>query len=100
MHPWHDVEVDEGRVEDVVPAVIEIPKGSKTKYELDKASGLLRLDRVLHGAVHYPADHVRTARLTASPLRQLRRNGRTAAAARKSARATAQHVGPVGVSAS
>ena len=57
MHPWHDVEVDEGRVEDVVPAVIEIPKGSKTKYELDKASGLLRLDRVLHGAVHYPADY-------------------------------------------
>ena len=57
MHPWHDVEVDEARVEDVVPAIVEIPKGSKAKYELDKASGLLRLDRVLHGAVHYPADY-------------------------------------------
>lgn len=57
MHPWHDVPVDETRIADTVPAVIEIPRGSKNKYELDKDSGLLRLDRVLHGAVHYPADY-------------------------------------------
>jgi inorganic pyrophosphatase len=37
--------------------VIEIPKGSKVKYELDKATGLLWLDRVLHSAVHYPANY-------------------------------------------
>ncbi len=37
--------------------VIEVPKGSKNKYELDKETGLLRLDRVLYSAVHYPADY-------------------------------------------
>jgi inorganic pyrophosphatase len=37
--------------------VIEIPKGSKVKYELDKETGLLWLDRVLHSAVHYPANY-------------------------------------------
>jgi len=37
--------------------VIEIPKGSKNKYELDKETGLLRLDRVLYSSVHYPADY-------------------------------------------
>jgi inorganic pyrophosphatase len=41
----------------VFPVVIEIPKGSKNKYELDKETGLLRLDRVLYSAVHYPADY-------------------------------------------
>ncbi|HEV8600215.1 MAG TPA: inorganic diphosphatase, partial [Gemmatimonadales bacterium] len=40
-----------------VRAVIEIPGGSKNKYELDKPSGLLKLDRVLFSAVHYPADY-------------------------------------------
>ena len=39
------------------PVVIEIPKGSKNKYELDKETGLLRLDRVLYSAVYYPADY-------------------------------------------
>jgi len=39
------------------PVIIEIPKGSKNKYELDKETGLLRLDRVLYSAVHYPADY-------------------------------------------
>ena len=39
------------------PVVIEVPKGSKNKYELDKETGLLRLDRVLYSAVHYPADY-------------------------------------------
>jgi inorganic pyrophosphatase len=41
----------------IVPAIIEIPKGEKVKYELDKPSGLLRVDRVLHSAVYYPANY-------------------------------------------
>src|SRR5687767_11247202 len=57
MHPWHDVHIDAGTVERAFPVVIEIPKGSKNKYELDKETGLLRLDRVLHSAVYYPADY-------------------------------------------
>ena len=57
MHPWHDSYVDETIVEKAFPVVIEIPKGSKNKYELDKETGLLRLDRVLYSAVYYPADY-------------------------------------------
>jgi len=57
MHPWHDIPIDESRLELAFPVVIEIPKGSKNKYELDKTTGLLRLDRVLHSAVYYPADY-------------------------------------------
>ncbi|MCG3134314.1 MAG: Inorganic pyrophosphatase [Planctomycetes bacterium] len=57
MHPLHDIEIDESSVDRSVLAVIEVPKGSKNKYELDKATGLLRLDRVLYSAVHYPADY-------------------------------------------
>ena len=57
MHPWHDSYVDDALVATVFPVVIEIPKGSKNKYELDKETGLLRLDRVLYSAVHYPADY-------------------------------------------
>jgi inorganic pyrophosphatase len=56
MHAWHDVELGD-HLEDHFRAVIEIPKGSKVKYELDKATGLLYLDRVLHSAVHYPANY-------------------------------------------
>ncbi|HEY7369047.1 MAG TPA: inorganic diphosphatase [Thermoanaerobaculia bacterium] len=56
MHPWHDVSLG-GDAPDIVPAIIEIPKGEKVKYELDKASGLLRVDRVLHSAVYYPANY-------------------------------------------
>jgi inorganic pyrophosphatase len=55
-HPWHDIAVEEP-VEEGFPALIEIPKGSKNKYELDKETGLLRLDRVLFSAVHYPANY-------------------------------------------
>lgn len=55
-HPWHDVELPRF-VEDAIPAVIEIPTGSKVKYELDKASGLLVVDRILFSAVHYPANY-------------------------------------------
>ncbi|HET7620162.1 MAG TPA: inorganic diphosphatase [Vicinamibacterales bacterium] len=57
MHPWHDPYVDEAQVESAFPVIIEVPKGSKNKYELDKETGLLRLDRVLYSAVHYPADY-------------------------------------------
>lgn len=57
MHPWHDCYVDDSVIEKAFPVVIEIPKGSKNKYELDKETGLLRLDRALFSAVHYPADY-------------------------------------------
>jgi inorganic pyrophosphatase len=57
MHPWHDSYVDDAIIQHAFPVVIEIPKGSKNKYELDKETGLLRLDRVLYSAVHYPADY-------------------------------------------
>jgi inorganic pyrophosphatase len=56
MHPWHDVELPR-YVEDGIPAIIEISTGSKVKYELDKTSGLLIVDRVLFSAVHYPANY-------------------------------------------
>jgi len=57
MHPWHDVYIDEDQLVDTFPVVIEVPMGSKNKYELDKESGLLRLDRVLFSSVHYPANY-------------------------------------------
>ena len=57
MHPWHDIPVDLARLADSFPVVIEVPMGSKNKYELDKDSGLLRLDRVLYSAVFYPANY-------------------------------------------
>ena len=56
MHPWHDVSIGE-RAPEVVPVIIEVPKGSKNKYELEKASGLLKVDRVLFSSVHYPANY-------------------------------------------
>lgn len=56
QNPWHTVSYGVN-APDVVNAVIEIKKGSKGKYELDKESGLLKLDRVLYGAVHYPANY-------------------------------------------
>lgn len=55
-HAWHDLAIDEP-IDQSFPAVIEIPKGSKVKYELDKKTGLLRVDRVLFSAVHYPANY-------------------------------------------
>src|ERR1700760_3613020 len=56
MHPWHDVELG-NEAPKIVNAVIEIPKGSKIKYELDKPSGLIKVDRVLFSSVHYPANY-------------------------------------------
>lgn len=56
INPWHDVSIGDGAPE-VVTGIIEIPKGSKGKYELDKKTGMLLLDRVLFSAVHYPANY-------------------------------------------
>ncbi|KAK9817032.1 hypothetical protein WJX72_008679 [[Myrmecia] bisecta] len=55
-HPWHDLSPGEDTTKQV-NAVIEIPKGSKVKYELDKASGLLYVDRVLYSSVVYPHNY-------------------------------------------
>ncbi len=56
LHPWHDVELPR-YLENSIPAVIEIATGSKVKYELDKSTGLLLVDRILFSAVHYPANY-------------------------------------------
>lgn len=56
MNPWHDVEIGPQGPNQVF-SVIEIPKGSKVKYELDKKSGLIRVDRILFSSVHYPANY-------------------------------------------
>ncbi len=56
INPWHDVNIGKNAPE-FVTGVIEIPKGSKGKYELDKKTGMLMLDRVLFSAVHYPANY-------------------------------------------
>ena len=55
-NPWHDVELPR-YIEEPIPAIIEIATGSKVKYELDKKSGLLLVDRILFSAVHYPANY-------------------------------------------
>lgn len=56
MNIWHDI--DESRIsENEFEALIEIPKGSKAKYELDKETGLLRLDRILYTSTVYPANY-------------------------------------------
>ena len=56
MNIWHDINEDRIKKDKFV-AVIEITKGGKNKYELDKETGLLRLDRVLYTATHYPANY-------------------------------------------
>lgn len=56
LHPWHGVSKGDN-APNIITAVIEVPKGSQTKYELDKTSGLLRVDRILYSAVHYPANY-------------------------------------------
>lgn len=55
-HPWHDLEPGRKTPREFL-SVIEIPSGSNVKYELDKTSGLIRLDRVLYSAVYYPANY-------------------------------------------
>ena len=56
IHPWRDLPPGPNPPEEVT-AVIEIPRGSRNKYELDKEYGMLKLDRVLYSAVHYPGDY-------------------------------------------
>jgi inorganic pyrophosphatase len=56
FHPWHELEAGPdapGRMN----VVVEIPRGSRNKYELDKKTGLFKLDRLLYSAVHYPGDY-------------------------------------------
>lgn len=56
MNPWHDVPLDllqNGELN----CIIEIPAGSKVKYEIDKVTGLLKVDRILHSSVHYPCNY-------------------------------------------
>ncbi len=57
VHPWHDIYVDPASIGEALPVIIEIPAGTKNKYELDKQYGILRLDRVLHSSVIYPANY-------------------------------------------
>lgn len=56
FNPWHHVHIGKQQP-DIVQAIIEIPKGSRAKYELDKETGMLRLDRVLYSSVFYPANY-------------------------------------------
>ncbi|MGH7178532.1 MAG: inorganic diphosphatase, partial [Tepidisphaeraceae bacterium] len=56
IHPWHDVTPGENIPHEFY-AIVEIPRGSSVKYELDKKSGLIKLDRVLFSAVFYPANY-------------------------------------------
>lgn len=56
MHPWHEVSPgDEAPY--MIRAIIEIPRGSRTKYEVDKASGLIKVDRILYGSMCYPVNY-------------------------------------------
>src|SRR5579885_2299732 len=56
IHPWHDV-TPGSKLPQEFQTIVEIPFGSSVKYELDKASGLIKLDRVLYSAVYYPANY-------------------------------------------
>jgi inorganic pyrophosphatase len=56
LHPWHGVPSGD-KAPELLNAVIEIPQGSRAKYEIDKASGLLKLDRVIYSSFHYPVNY-------------------------------------------
>lgn len=56
FNPWHDVSPGE-KIPEFVNGIIEIPKGTRAKYELNKESGMLILDRVLFSSVYYPANY-------------------------------------------
>ena len=56
FNPWHSVPYGND-APDTVNAIIEIPRNSRAKYELDKDSGLLKLDRVLYSSTYYPANY-------------------------------------------
>jgi inorganic pyrophosphatase len=56
QHPWHEVSIGKNPPERV-NAIIEIPKGSRAKYEVDKESGLIKLDRVIYASMYYPLNY-------------------------------------------
>jgi len=56
LHPWHGASYGED-IPEIVNAVIEIPEGSRTKYEVDKITGLLKMDRVVYSSFHYPVNY-------------------------------------------
>jgi len=56
LHPWHGVAPGD-KAPNIVNAVIEIPQGSRAKYEIDKESGLLRLDRIIYSSFYYPCNY-------------------------------------------
>ncbi|APD07686.1 inorganic diphosphatase [Flavobacteriaceae bacterium UJ101] len=56
VHPWHDVSFGDNTPEQIT-GIIEIPKNCRAKYELDKESGMLILDRVLYSSINYPANY-------------------------------------------
>lgn len=56
QHPWHEVSVGENPPE-YINGIIEIPRGSRAKYEVDKASGLIKLDRVIYASMFYPLNY-------------------------------------------
>lgn len=56
VHPWHDISPGENAPNEIT-VFIEVPRGSMAKYELDKKSGFIKLDRILYSAVHYPGDY-------------------------------------------
>lgn len=55
-HPWHGVDAGDSSPR-IVNAIIEIPQGSRAKYEIDKESGLLKLDRVIYSSFYYPTNY-------------------------------------------
>lgn len=55
-HLWHDLAAGP-KAPDIVYAVVEVPKGSRNKYEYSKSSGVIKLDRVLYSPLHYPGDY-------------------------------------------
>ncbi len=56
LHPWHGAHYGE-KAPQVVNGLIEIPQGSRCKYEIDKKTGLLKLDRVIYSSFHYPINY-------------------------------------------
>src|SRR3954464_10404813 len=56
LHPWHGASYGP-RAPQQINALIEIPQGSRTKYEIDKQTGLLKLDRVIYSSFHYPVNY-------------------------------------------
>lgn len=56
LHPWHGASFGEEAPE-IVNALIEIPQGSKSKYEIEKKTGLLKLDRIIYSSFHYPVNY-------------------------------------------